>query len=239
MLTIKNNKGETKKEMMATVGNLKQGERIVFDLEFSPLAETILDGTSITVTIAGRYDYVFNLAGQGVKPALHFSFVKHNFGASFITAPGALLEPSEEILVVTNGDMDNSLSIDCAFVNQRALSVKCSPTVLEPGQSVEIPFNFAPREVKDYAFAVPFLVNGTSKQMINVLGQGGERAKRASLDEYENMSRANITSLHYSNQLNSNSFGSFFSRPSVRAVGFVRSAPEYCSVWGNFGGQQC
>jgi len=172
MLSIVNTNETTKKGRLSTVGSLKHGDRIVFNLEFAPVAETVLDGGFITVTIAGRYEYILQLAGSGVRPALHFSFTNYDFGASFITAPGAQLEPTETVLTVTNGDMENSLSIDCAFVNQRALSVDCKPTVLEPGMSVEIPFLFAPREVKDYSFAVPFLVNGTSKQIVSLLGRG-------------------------------------------------------------------
>ena len=153
-------------------GSLKKGERLEFTLEFSPVTETLLDGIELVCTIAGRYDYVFQIGGSGVRPNLHFSFTQFDFGARFITAPGAALEPAESVLLVTNRDVENSLSIDCAFVNQRALSVESKPTVLEPGEALEIPFLFAPREMKDYEFQVPFLVNGTSKQMVAVSGKG-------------------------------------------------------------------
>uniref|UniRef100_A0A7S2QVW6 MSP domain-containing protein n=2 Tax=Triparma pacifica TaxID=91992 RepID=A0A7S2QVW6_9STRA len=153
-------------------GSLKKGERLEFTLEFSPVTETMLDGIELVCTIAGRYDYVFQIGGSGVRPNLHFSFTQFDFGARFITAPGAALEPAESVLLVTNRDVENSLSIDCAFVNQRALNIESKPTVLEPGEALEIPFLFAPREMKDYEFQVPFLVNGTSKQMVAVSGKG-------------------------------------------------------------------
>jgi hypothetical protein len=155
-----------------TNGSLKKGSRIEFTLEFAPVAESVLDGTTITCVIAGRYNYVFQIGGRGVRPNLHFSYTDFDFASRFITAPGAALEPAESILLVTNRDLENPLSIDCAFVNQRALSVDCKPTVLEPGDSLEIPFNFAPREATDYEFVVPFLVNGTSKQNVVVKGKG-------------------------------------------------------------------
>ena len=153
-------------------GSLKKGERLEFTFEFSPVTETILDGITLTCTVAGRYDYIFQISGSGVRPNLHFSFTQFDFGARFITAPGAALEASENILTVTNRDLENSLSIDCAFVNQRALRIESKPTVLEPGQLLNIPFLFAPREAKDYDFEVPFLVNGTSKQNVSVSGKG-------------------------------------------------------------------
>ena len=37
------------------------------------------------------------------------------------------------------------------------------PSLLLAGVTLEVPICFAPREVKDYAFAVPFVVNGTGK----------------------------------------------------------------------------
>lgn len=155
-----------------TNGSLKKGSRIEFTLEFAPVAETALDGTTLTCVIAGRYNYVFQIGGRGVRPNLHFSYTDFDFASRFITAPGAALEPAESVMLVTNRDLENPLSIDCAFVNQRALSVECKPTVLEPGDTIEIPFNFAPREAKDYVFDVPFLVNGTSKQNVHVTGKG-------------------------------------------------------------------
>ena len=155
-----------------TNGSLKKGSRIEFTLEFAPITETELDGTTITCVIAGRYNYVFQIGGRGVRPNLHFSYVDFDFASRFITAPGAALEPAESVMVVTNRDLENPLSIDCAFVSQRALGVECKPTVLEPGDSLEIPFLFAPREAKDYEFNVPFLVNGTSKQNVAIRGKG-------------------------------------------------------------------
>ena len=44
--------------------------------------------------------------------------------------------------------------------------------MLAPGVTLEVPVCFAPREVKDYAFAVPFVVNGTGKLNVNVVGRG-------------------------------------------------------------------
>ncbi|GMH58813.1 hypothetical protein TrST_g5240 [Triparma strigata] len=153
-------------------GSLRKGEKLDLELEFSPVTETSLEGIVLKCTIAGRYDYVFQIGGSGVRPNLHFSFIDFDFGARFITAPGATLEAAESVMLVTNRDLENSLSIDSAFVSQRALRIESKPTVLEPGEALEIPFLFAPREAKDYEFDVPFLVNGTSKQNVKIKGKG-------------------------------------------------------------------
>ena len=48
----------------------------------------------------------------------------------------------------------------------------CPPTVLEPGQVLEIPIKFAPRETKEYAFVIPFTINGSTKLHVNIVGLG-------------------------------------------------------------------
>jgi hypothetical protein len=40
------------------------------------------------------------------------------------------------------------------------------------GGSLDVPIRFAPREVKDYYFVIPFMVNGTSKVNVTVAGKG-------------------------------------------------------------------
>ena len=44
--------------------------------------------------------------------------------------------------------------------------------MLAPGEFVEVPFKFTPREQKDFGFTVPFLVNGSSTVKCAVIGSG-------------------------------------------------------------------
>merc|ERR1711988_1293232 len=78
----------------------------------------------------------------------------------------------ETILRVTNQDPNTNLSLDCTFENTRALSVTCEPHVLAPGEFVDVPFKFTPREQRDFGFTVPFIVNGSSMVNVAVIGNG-------------------------------------------------------------------
>lgn len=44
--------------------------------------------------------------------------------------------------------------------------------MLEPGQSSDIEIEFTPREQKEYAFKLPFIVNGSSVVNVSVTGRG-------------------------------------------------------------------
>ncbi|CAM9698611.1 unnamed protein product, partial [Chrysoparadoxa australica] len=153
-------------------GSIKKGSKMDLALEFTPVTEVQLDGTELRCTIAGRYEYVIKVYGRGVKPGLAFDVLKHDFGPCFVTPPGQIPLPECKRLVVTNRDPSSSLSLDCTHQRARCLWVDFSPTVLEPGTSVEVPLCFAPREAKPYAFSVPFLVNGSYTVKVVVLGEG-------------------------------------------------------------------
>ena len=110
-------------------------------------------------------------------PQQHLTFpslvpLQYDFSSCFVTSPGGSTVIEEAILRVTNHDPVANISIECSFQKTRALWVDCPPTMLAPGVTLEVPICFAPREVKDYAFAVPFVVNGTGKLNVNVVGRG-------------------------------------------------------------------
>jgi hypothetical protein len=52
------------------------------------------------------------------------------------------------------------------------MHVLCEPTVIESGDFIDIPLHFVPREQKEYAFVLPFIVNGNSKVDVQVKGEG-------------------------------------------------------------------
>ena len=151
---------------------VRKGDRVKLSLDFRPVSPINLDGTEFRCTIAGKYDYVIRVSGRGIRPALHFSFDRYDFGPCFITPPGVPPVAEEVVLRVTNQDPSAHLSLDCTFAKTRALAVDCHPTVLEPGQAVDVPFTVVPREVMDYGFTVPFLVNGSSTINVGVIGAG-------------------------------------------------------------------
>ena len=86
--------------------------------------------------------------------------------------PGQPPHKETVVLRVSNQDPSQNLSLDCTLPRNKVLQVECGPRVLAPGEHVEIPIHFTPREIQDYAFQVPFLVNGVSTVHVKVEGKG-------------------------------------------------------------------
>lgn len=153
-------------------GTLHKGEMATYSLTFAPTREQSLDGCMLSFTVAGKYVYNIFCRGSGVKPAIHFSFMQYEFGPCFVTSPGGTTVFETVNLRVINRDPSNNISIECAFQKTRALWIECPPTVLAPGSVFDVPIKFSPRDVKDYNFICPFIVNGTGKVNLQLSGQG-------------------------------------------------------------------
>ena len=153
-------------------GTLLKADELNYKLTFAPTREGPLNGSMLSFTVAGKY--VFNIVprGSGVKPALRFSFMHHDFGPCFVTSPGGSTVVEETVLQIVNHDPKSNIAVECTFQKTRALWAECAPTVIAPGGVLEVPIRFAPREVKDYAFVIPFVVNGATKVPVNILGSG-------------------------------------------------------------------
>jgi hydrocephalus-inducing protein len=155
-------------------GTLLKGEELSYKLTFAPQMEGNLEAlsNSLSFTVAGKYTYQILPRGIAIKPALKFLFMNHDFGDCFITSPGGLTVVEEKILTLKNSDPISNISVECLFAKIRTLAVECPPTVIAPGEELVIPIRFTPREIKDYQFAIPFLINGTSRVSVNVTGKG-------------------------------------------------------------------
>lgn len=153
-------------------GNLLAGVTAEHSLTFAPLKEMLLEGSILGITIAGKRNYNIAAKGMGIQPALRFSSTNFDFGACFITSPGGSALVETLILKITNHDTVNSMSVECAYQKTRALWVDCSPVIICPGVTLDVPIHFAPRETIDYAFSIPFLVNGSVQVKVGVVGKG-------------------------------------------------------------------
>ena len=155
-----------------TGGTLHKGEEMSYTLTFAPQREASLDGSMLSFTVAGKYTYDIYARGIAQSPALRFSFMQYDFGPCFVTSPGGQTVVVETSLRLVNHDPTSNIAVECNFQKTRALWVECPPTVLEPGAVLDVPIRFAPRDVKDYTFVLPFVINATSKANITVVGKG-------------------------------------------------------------------
>lgn len=153
-------------------GTIRHGERLSFRLEFHPIKDTSLDGGSMRVVIAGKYEYEARFAGVGVRPPVAFSFMDHDFGPCFVSVPGLAPVAERTTLRLSNNDATATFSVDCAFAKTRMLDVLMAPTMLEPGRNLDVGLVFTPRAVQDYDILVPFVINGSIVVNVRVRGQG-------------------------------------------------------------------
>jgi hydrocephalus-inducing protein len=153
-------------------GTLLKADELNYKITFAPTREGPIQGSMLSFTVAGKYVYNILPRGSGVKPALRFSFMHHDFGACFVTSPGGSTVIEETVLHIVNHDPKSNIAVECTFQKTRALWAECAPTVIAPGGTLDVPIRFAPREVKDYAFVIPFVVNGATKVPVNILGTG-------------------------------------------------------------------
>lgn len=144
------------------------GERVDLRLEFTPTKEISLEGCWLKCTIAGKFDHEIRLGGVGLRPAVAFSFLQQDFGPCFVSVPGLQPVPEKTVLRLTNNDSLTTFSIDTTFQKTHVLDVLLRPTVLEPGQVLDIPILFTPRAIQDYDLTVPFVINGTSTVNVQV-----------------------------------------------------------------------
>jgi hydrocephalus-inducing protein len=153
-------------------GTLQKGVNLDYSLSFCPIKESSLEGSVTSLCIAGKVMYNICTRGVGVSPALRFSFMHYDFGSCFATSPGGSTVVETVILKISNMDQVSNISVECGYQKTRALWVHCPPTMIAPGGILEVSVCFAPRDVAEYAFSVPFLVNGSGKVNVTVAGKG-------------------------------------------------------------------
>lgn len=149
-----------------------RGETQTHAITFAPDSEDTIDGCVYTLTVAGHFKYNFIIRGRSVAPALKFSFTNFDFGPCYVSTDEGDLIAETKMLRLINRDSKRSISIECGYQKVRSLLMESTTVVLEPRAEYELPIRFIPREVKEYAFVIPFLINGTSKVLINISGAG-------------------------------------------------------------------
>eukprot|EP00063_Salmo_salar_P029727 XP_014004562.1 PREDICTED: hydrocephalus-inducing protein homolog isoform X1 [Salmo salar] len=152
-------------------GSVEVGRQSRCTVTFFPLQKCVLKDVGLNIKIKNGPVFSCSILGSAVAPGLDFSFLKHNFGMSFIYCAGMV--PATHTLIISNKG-ERGISLDCQFSNTPFLEVGFQPEVLPPGGSMEVPITFYPREAMRYHERVVFEINDCAKQMVEILGQGIE-----------------------------------------------------------------
>ena len=84
---------------------------------------------------------------------------------------GSQAIPERAVLRVSNNEAESDVAFDCVFEKKSYLDVQCGPTVLQPGQSIDVPVTFTARAVQEYEEEVQFEVNGLYTVNVVVAGE--------------------------------------------------------------------
>uniref|UniRef100_A0A2K6KCF4 HYDIN axonemal central pair apparatus protein n=1 Tax=Rhinopithecus bieti TaxID=61621 RepID=A0A2K6KCF4_RHIBE len=147
------------------------GQSVHATLSFQPLKKCVLTDLELRIKISHGPTFMCSISGCAVSPAIHFSFTSYNFGTCFIYQAG--MPPYKQTLVITN-KQETPMSIDCLYTNTTHLEVNCRVDVVKPGNTLEIPITFYPRESINYQELIPFEINGLSQQTVEIKGKGTE-----------------------------------------------------------------
>ncbi|XP_071670318.1 hydrocephalus-inducing protein homolog isoform X2 [Patagioenas fasciata] len=140
-------------------------------LAFHPQKLGSLKDVELTLQISKGPTFTCKLLATVVVPTVHFSTTRLNFGACFIYHAGML--PAQQTLVITN-KADKDVSLNCLFTSTAHLEMNFPGYILAPGQMVEVPITFYPREVTSYHELIPFEINDLYQQTVEVRGRGTE-----------------------------------------------------------------
>ncbi|XP_053479109.1 hydrocephalus-inducing protein homolog [Ictalurus furcatus] len=191
-------------------------------LSFFPLKKCDLKDMGFLIKVKDGPVFHCSLLGSTTSLGLEFSFLKYNFGKTFIYSAGMV--PATCILLISNKG-DRVISVDCLFSNTPFLEVSFIPDVLPPGGSMEVPFRFYPREAVPYHEKVVFEINEYSMQVVELMGQGIEmkievedpKLKTVKLGTLQVGERSKKLIPLINNSLSSLTFSLFFT-PSAQAL---------------------
>ncbi|XP_047678536.1 hydrocephalus-inducing protein-like isoform X5 [Tachysurus fulvidraco] len=140
-------------------------------LSFFPLQKCDLKDIGFLIKVKDGPVFRCTLLGSATSLGLEFSFIKYNFGKTFIYTDGMV--PATCTLLISNKG-ERGISMDCLFSNTPFLEVGFMPDVLPPCGSIEVPITFYPREATHYHEKVVFEINACSRQVVEIMGKGIE-----------------------------------------------------------------
>ncbi|MCJ8733357.1 hypothetical protein PDJAM_G00222410, partial [Pangasius djambal] len=140
-------------------------------LSFFPQQKCDLKDMGFSIKVKDGPVFHCTLLGSTTSLGLEFSFLKHNFGKTFIYSAGMV--PASCTLLISNKG-ERGISVGCLFSNTPFLEVSFMPDVLPPSGSMEVPITFYPREATCYHEKVVFEINKCSKQVVEIMGRGIE-----------------------------------------------------------------
>ncbi|XP_065674973.1 hydrocephalus-inducing protein homolog isoform X5 [Hydra vulgaris] len=169
--TFKKKKSISCVKVIPDTGTVLKNTKQLCQVSFTPSYVMTLEDCKAFLKISNGPTYQLSLTGNGVLPAIKFSFTSYNFGPCFLYRSGATI--MKKILHITNEDT-KEISVECLYSNTSHLEIHFPPVIIFPGETKESEICFYPRDVKYYNEQVVFEINSLSPIYLSVCGQGIE-----------------------------------------------------------------
>ncbi|ORC90895.1 Hydin [Trypanosoma theileri] len=158
-------------ELNPMSGTVLSKQRAVIMLIYSPSSEETLRNFKIICKVEKSVLYSIRLSAVSYTPKLNLGFEKYDFGPCFITefSSGAVMSTS---LSMMNGELRETLAIDCILSSEEYFDLDVSSLVLTPGEVRNVKISFAPHEVGGFTSELKILINGTYPIFIPLSGEG-------------------------------------------------------------------
>ncbi|RYY33055.1 hypothetical protein EON62_04655, partial [archaeon] len=154
-------------------GKVAKGGSVTCDIEFVPTHELKLNNLLLTCVVANTKKYTVAVSAQGTRAALEFSTHELTFGDCLMPlSPTHPALPVVKVLSLVNRELHRDISVQCTFTKRPHLDVAFDAAVLRPGQVINVPVTFMPRQAQAYGDMIPFEINGLHVVNVEVRGTG-------------------------------------------------------------------
>ncbi|GIQ80123.1 hypothetical protein KIPB_000870, partial [Kipferlia bialata] len=126
-------------------------------------------GFSLHVSITDGPQYEVLLSAKSAKPLLDLSWTRHAFGPAFLYTAGAPVATRQ--LLLKNCD-SQSLAVELECASDVVSVDESASAILEPNESRTLTITFKPTQVRSYKETLTFVVNGLTRILCTVTGQG-------------------------------------------------------------------
>ncbi|XP_017761798.1 PREDICTED: LOW QUALITY PROTEIN: hydrocephalus-inducing protein-like [Eufriesea mexicana] len=152
-------------------GHVISDDRSTCYLTMTTFQKVTIKDHCVLLKIANGPTYKFILKAFSKRPAIEFSFNRHDFGLCYIQDSNSISYRTE--LRVTNSD-EVPFVIECKFEELPHLSVDLSSTyeALAAGSSIAVPIVFRPLRETRYSECLMFAINSVNVKKITITGEG-------------------------------------------------------------------
>ena len=150
-------------------GVVPPNETLPVTVTFAPTASDDLDDCKMQCRIKDGATYEVPVHGRAAVPELDILPGSVRFGKVFVYKSG--MPVTETMLTLVNRDAAR-IVLTSSFQSTDDLQFEFANCVLEPGEKLQVPVRFMPRQAQAYEFAIPLQINSLSTVNIGVSGVG-------------------------------------------------------------------